>query len=74
MALNQSSANGIAVQSATYNLSGSSQPILASASVFIATLVELRVLNNLLNSQYQNVDLNQMRADELNAVVPPGSL
>jgi hypothetical protein len=42
---------------------------------FIALLIEQRVMNNILLANGGALpDINQMRADELASIIPPGSL
>ena len=53
-----------------FNAGGNIVPTLISLP--LATLVELRVISNLLNTT--NLDLNTMRADELNNACLPGEL
>jgi len=43
-----------------------------NVNIPLATLVELRVISDLLNTS--NLNLNNLRADELYAIVQPGSI
>jgi hypothetical protein len=46
----------------------------ATLATNLATLVELRCITGLLNSQGPNANLEQMRAEELHSVNPPGAI
>ena len=65
-------ANNTQVIYPTVDPSGSGLPVRALVATMTALIVELRVANNLANSQGLNLDV--MRSDELNSVTPPGVL
>ena len=46
----------------------------AGIATNLATLVELRCITGLLNSRGPNANLEQMRAEELHSVNPPGAI
>ncbi len=55
----------------TFTNDGTGSLTTAAVAVWVCMLVELRVISGLLNSTNSNLD--QIRADELNNVVPPGA-
>ena len=63
---------GVAAIGPTFDAAGTLTSL--SIAVQLSILVELRCITGLLNSQGPNANLEQMRAEELHSVNPPGAI